>query len=356
MNKFQKRIDNLRPLLKEAKIDALLISDVANVAYFTGTKGDDCTLYISQDSAYIITDFRYCEMAEALSEWLKLDTTRNGHSILDVIKEKPEHKIGVEREYISLDLYMALNSGAKDKEFVPVAGLVEKLRMIKDEDEINSTKKACDIAVKTFEHMCNYLKPGIEECEAAAELEYTMRKLGAEGPSFDTILITGTKTSLPHGVPGHGVIKTGDFVTMDFGCKVDGYCSDITRTVAIGNPSDEMKEVYNIVLEAQLNAIKNIHAGYLGKECDAFAREVIEKAGYGQYFGHSLGHGTGLKIHEAPNYSPAYDKVIPAGAILSIEPGIYLPGKFGVRIEDLALVTETGIIDFEDAPKQLIIL
>ena len=356
MNKFQNRINNLRPLIKEAGIDALLITDIANVAYFTGKKGDDCTLYISQDSAYVITDFRYAEMALSMGEWLKLDETKSGHNIVDIIKEKPEHIVGVEKDDISLSMYMVLNSSIKDKEFKPVSGLVEQLRMIKDQDEIESTKKACDIAVKTYLHMCDFLKPGLEEVEAAAELEYYMKKLGAEGPSFDTILITGKKTSLPHGVPGHEKIQKGDFVTMDFGCKVDGYCSDMTRTVAIGNPTDEMKEVYNIVLKAQLNAIANLHAGITGKEGDAFARDIISAAGYGQYFGHSLGHGTGLKIHEAPNYSPAYDKVIPAGAILSIEPGIYLPGKFGVRIEDLALVTETGIIDFEDAPKELTIL
>ncbi len=355
MNKFEERIERLRVLLKEAKLDALFINDEANVAYFTGTKGSDCYLYISADSAYIITDFRYTEMAEALT-WLTLDTLGNGRTIADVVGDKPEERIGVEKEAMTLDVFMLLNSKLKEKNFQPVSGLVEQLRMIKDEDEIASTRKACDIAVKTYLHMLDFLKPGLEEVEAAAELEYTMRRLGAEGPSFDTILITGVKTSMPHGVPGHNVIKTGDFVTMDFGCKVDGYCSDMTRTVAIGQPTDEMKEVYNVVLKAQLNALANLHAGITGKEGDAFARDIIEAAGYGPYFGHSLGHGTGLKIHEAPNYSQSYTKIIPAGAILSVEPGIYLPGKFGVRIEDLALVTDSGIMDFEDAPKELIIL
>ena len=192
--------------------------------------------------------------------------------------------------------------------------------------------------------------------EAAAELEHFMKQNGAEDLSFDTILITGAKTSLPHGVPGNEVIKTGDFVTMDYGCKVDGYCSDQTRTVAVGQPTQEMIDVYNIVLEAQLNACRNFHAGLTGKECDALARDVIEKAGYGEYFGHSLGHGTGLEIHESPRYSQLNNEPIKAGTIVSIEPGIYLPGKFGVRIEDLALVTEKGIINFVTAPKELIIL
>ena len=183
-----------------------------------------------------------------------------------------------------------------------------------------------------------------------------MKQNGAEDLSFDTILITGAKTSLPHGVPGDDVIKKGDFVTMDYGCKVDGYCSDETRTVAVGQPTQEMIDVYNIVLEAQLNACNNIKAGLTGKECDALARDIIVKAGYGEYFGHSLGHGTGLEIHESPRYAQTNNEPIKAGTIVSIEPGIYLPGKFGVRIEDLALVTETGIINFVTAPKELIIL
>ena len=357
MNKFSERINRLRPLIKEAGIDALFINDTANVSYFTGKRGDDCYLYISMDEAYIITDFRYLEMAQSMSDWLTFDMTKAGRTILDILKDKKEQVIGVEREAMTLDLFMKLNTGLKDvKTFMPVSGLVEKLRVVKDEDEIESTRKACDIACKTYLHMLDFLKPGLEEVEAAAELEYYMRKCGAEGPSFETILISGVKTSMPHGVPGHKKIEYGDFVTMDFGCKVDGYCSDMTRTVAIGSVTEEMREVYNIVLKAQLNAIANLHAGITGQEGDAFARSVIEEAGYGEYFGHSLGHGTGLKIHEAPNYSPMFTGIIPAGAILSIEPGIYLPGKFGVRIEDLALVTESGIIDFEDAPKELTIL
>jgi Xaa-Pro aminopeptidase len=357
MNKYSERINKLRPLIKEAGIDALFINDTANVAYFTGKKGDDCYLYISQDEAYVITDFRYLEMAESMSDWLTLDLTKMGRTVLDILKDKKDARIGVEKDAMTLNMFMILNTGLKDlKTLVPVSGIVEKLRMIKDEDEIESTRKACDIAKRTYLHMLDVLKPGMEEVEAAAELEYFMRKCGAEGPSFDTILISGIKTSMPHGVPGHKKIEYGDFVTMDFGCKVDGYCSDITRTVAIGSVTDEMRKVYDIVLKAQLNAIANIHAGITGQEGDSFARSIIEEAGYGEYFGHSLGHGTGLYIHEAPNYSQSYKEKIPAGAILSIEPGIYLPSKFGVRIEDLALVTESGIIDFEDAPKDLTIL
>ena len=210
--------------------------------------------------------------------------------------------------------------------------------------------------MKAFDHMCGYLRPGLTEKQAAAELEHCMKTLGADDLSFDTILITGAKTSYPHGVPGNDVIQKGDFVTMDYGCKVDGYCSDETRTVAIGQPTQEMTDVYNVVLEAQLAACEGIKAGITGKQADSLARDVIEKAGYGEYFGHSLGHGTGLEIHENPRYAQTWDKPIKAGTIVSIEPGIYLPKKFGVRIEDLALVTETGIINFVTAPKELIIL
>ena len=355
MNRFEERLVRLRKALEDTGVEGFYISGEPNVAYFTGKKGNDCSLYITQNEAFIITDFRYREMAQELI-WLEYWETAIGKDLYGFINSRPEKTIGLEKDRLKLSTYLSLKEKCPDKEFVALRDIVLELREVKDEFEIDATKKACAIAMKAFDHMCGYLRPGLTEREAAAELEHCMKKLGAEDLSFDTILITGAKTSYPHGVPGDDIIRKGDFVTMDYGCKVDGYCSDETRTVAIGQPTQEMIDVYNIVLEAQLAACDNIKAGMTGKECDALARDVIERAGYGEYFGHSLGHGTGLEIHESPRYAQTWDHPIKAGTIVSIEPGIYLPKKFGVRIEDLALVTETGIINFVTAPKELIIL
>ena len=354
-NRFEDRLARLRTELRARDVEGFYICGEPNVAYFTGKKGNDCALYVTQQDAFIITDFRYREMAQQFT-WLTYFEPSPKNTLFDFLNSRPEKKIGVEKNRILLALALSLKEKCASKEFVPLEDIVLALREVKDEYEIEATKKACAVAMLAFDHMCGYLRPGLTEREASAELEHFMKKNGAEDLSFDTILITGAKTSLPHGVPGDEVIKKGDFVTMDYGCKVGGYCSDETRTVAVGNPTQEMIDVYNIVLEAQLNACQKIHAGLTGAECDAFARDVIEKAGYGEYFGHSLGHGTGLEIHESPRYSQLNKDIIKAGTIVSIEPGIYLPGKFGVRIEDLALVTETGIINFVTAPKELIIL
>ena len=355
MNRFTERLTRLRAELAKTEAEGFLITGEPNVAYFTGKKGNDCTLYVTAAEAFIITDFRYREMAGELT-WLTYWELGLGRSLYTFINERPEKTIGVEKDRLSLSVYLGLLEKCPEKKVLPLDDIVLDLREVKDEFEIEATKKACAVAMKAFDHMCGYLRPGLTERQAAAELEHFMKMNGADDLSFDTILITGAKTSYPHGVPGDDVIQKGDFVTMDYGCKVDGYCSDETRTVAIGSATQEMKDVYNIVLEAQMTACENIKAGMTGKECDALARDVITKAGYGEYFGHSLGHGTGLEIHENPRYAQTWDKPIKAGTIVSIEPGIYLPKKFGVRIEDLALVTENGIINFVTAPKELIIL
>jgi len=341
--------------MKNEGIDALYISNVPNVAYFTGKKGDDCKLYIRQSEAYIITDFRYKEMAESLG-WLKFAELRKGYSLVDIIKSFNDSTIGIEKEHLSLNDYQKLCVDLVEKSLKPVAGLVESLREVKDDYEIECTKNACDIANKAFLYMLDFIKPGMRECDCAAWLEYYLKSHGADGISFNTILISGTKTSMPHGVPNTDIIHNNSFVTLDFGCTYRGYCSDMTRTFGIGSVSDEMKQVYEIVLKAQNECCNAIKAGMLGSEIDAIARNIIESEGYGEYFGHGTGHGTGLEIHENPRYSPSYDKPILENSIVSIEPGIYLPGKFGVRIEDLALVTKNGILNFVTAPKELLII
>ena len=217
-------------------------------------------------------------------------------------------------------------------------------------------KKAQAITDMAFAEICKVLRPGMSEKEAATELIHCLLKNGSEGLAFDPIVVSGPNTSKPHGVPGDRKMEYGDFVTMDFGAKVDGYCADMTRTVALGFVSEEMSRVYEIVLRAQEEAIAATKAGKTGAEVDGVARKIIEEAGYGEYFGHGYGHSVGLEIHEAPNCSPGNQKPLPAGVVCSAEPGIYLPGKFGVRIEDVVIITEDGCEDITNSPKNLTII
>ena len=355
MNRFEQRIENLRKLFPANGIDGLYIQDPYNVSYFTGKKGDDCSLWISGSKAYILSDFRYLEFASSF-EWLEFFDISGGKSIAEFFSDLGSKNIGVEKDYITLAKYNDLKSQLSGKRIVPVSGLCEELRTVKDSFEIEDTKKACAIADRCFEHILGFIRPGITEKQIALEMEYFMKSNGAEDLSFDTIVASGPNSSMPHAIVSDRAVQDGDFITMDYGCKYNGYCSDMTRTVGIGHVTSEMKDIYNIVLEAQLCAEENIRAGMSGRQCDAFARDIIEKHGFGKYFGHSLGHGTGLYIHELPTLSPRTEDVIPENSITSVEPGIYIPGKFGVRIEDLAIQTFNGIIKLVDSPKELIII
>ncbi len=356
MNKFTERINKLRKLMAQEGLDGFFVCQRNNITYYTGKGGGDMSLYFTQDEAWIITDFRYEEIAESFT-WLKffeLGADRQGN-LLDFMKARKEKVIGFERNGLSLDRYLQFSSEL-NCEMKLVMGLTEKLRQIKDEDELAAIAKAEAIGDEAFKHIVKYIKPGVTEKDISTELQYAMRKAGADGFSFPTISLTGPNTSMPHGVPGERKVQLGDFVTMDYGCIYDMYCSDMTRTVAVGNPTDEMKKVYDIVLKAQLNACNNIRAGITGVQGDAFARDIIAAAGYGDRFGHSLGHAVGLAVHESPNYSQRCTDIIEENMVLSIEPGIYLSGKFGVRIEDIAIVKKDGIVNLASSPKELIIL
>ena len=230
------------------------------------------------------------------------------------------------------------------------------LRTEKSIDEVQKIKQAQAIADDTFKYILGYIKEGITEKEIALAMDYYMLNHGAEALSFDTIALGGKNTSMPHGVPSNYKVKNGDFILMDYGAVVDGYHSDMTRTVCLGTPTDKMTEVYNIVLKAQLFALDNIKVGITGKVGDSFAREVISKAGYGEYFGHSLGHGVGMEIHEFPVMSPNNDTVMINKSIVTVEPGIYIPNEFGVRIEDFVYLTDGGIENLTHSPKELICL
>lgn len=352
---YKERLAALRAGMLEAQIDAFYVNHRENIRYFSGRKGDDCALYFTQDSAYIITDFRYREMATELSDSFEYVETTGTYTTLDFLKSRGEQLLGIEKDYLPAARYLEFCE-LPGKTVRPVSGLIEKLRMVKSGDEIEATVKAAAIADKAFLHMLDYLAPGITEKRAAAELDFALKCGGADDLSFDTILVSGTGTSRPHGVPSEKKIEKGDFVTMDFGALYDGYHSDMTRTVAIGSATGEMRLVYDTVLKAQENCCARLHAGMTGAEGDALARDIIDAAGFGEFFGHGTGHSTGLEIHEDPRLSKTYTGVLLPGVTITIEPGIYLPGKFGVRIEDLAIVQADGIINLCRSPKEFIIL
>lgn len=275
--------------------------------------------------------------------------------VASIVKQLGIKKLGFEKDYVTYASYQTFNETI-DAELIPVSGEIEKLRLIKDESEIKILKGAAKIADSAFSHILNFIQPGKTEIEVANELEFFMRKEGATSSSFDMIVASGVRGALPHGVASDKVIEKGELVTIDFGALYNGYVSDITRTVAIGQPSDKMKEVYDIVLEAQLRGMKGIKAGITGKQADALTRDYISEKGYGEYFGHSTGHGIGLEVHEGPGLSFKSDIVLEPGMVVTCEPGIYLPGIGGVRIEDDTIVTKEGNENLNTSTKELVIL
>ena len=353
-------IAKLQAALRENGLDALLITDEKNQRYAAGFPFTDGYVLVTRERAWLITDSRYIEAAElAAPDCVTVQMYDRGHSALSLVKaalkEAGAANLGGEegklchKEYIGLQKELGM-------ELRPAQEMIAALRSSKSEEEIASMRKAQEISEAALEEVLHIIKPGMTEREVAAELVYRMLRHGSEGNSFDPIVVTGAKTSMPHGVPGDEVIKAGDFITMDFGSLKDGYCSDMTRTVAVGSASEEMRNVYAVVLEAQLAGIAAARAGVTGREIDGAARQVIENAGYGEYFGHGFGHSLGLDIHEAPNANPRGETPMPDGAVISAEPGIYLPGRFGVRIEDVMVLRPHGAEVITKAPKELIIL
>ena len=275
--------------------------------------------------------------------------------LMEAIQEAGMERLAAEDSKLSHREYLAWEK-ALGLPLLPAGELMARLRAAKTEEEIDAMRAAQAIAEQALEEVLGLIRPGMTEKQVMAELVYRTLRYGSEGNSFDPIVVSGPNTSLPHGVPGERVIQKGDFVTMDFGCLKEGYCSDMTRTIAVGEATEEMRNVYGVVLRAQLAGIAVARAGIPGKEIDAAARKVITEAGYGAYFGHGFGHSLGLDIHEAPSANPRGEEPMPAGAVCSAEPGIYLPGRFGVRIEDVMILRENGCEVITKAPKTLLIV
>lgn len=351
------KLQKLRKALQEQNIDGILITNGYNRCYMTGFTGTAGVAIVSQNDAVFITDFRYTEQAAAQVQDFRI--VQHEATILEEIATQVNSMgiklLGFEKDTVSYGTY-ELYKNIIQADLVPISGLIEKIRLIKTQQEINIIKVACEIADHAFTHILDFIKPGKTELEVSNELEFFMRKQGATQSSFDTIVASGLRSALPHGVATNKVIEKGDFVTLDFGALYNGYISDITRTVAVGEPSEKLVDMYNAVLASQLLALEKVGPGLTGVQADAIARDYLKEKGYGEAFGHSLGHGIGLEVHEGPGLSMRSNTVLEPGMAVTIEPGVYLPGIGGVRIEDDILITETGNELLTHSSKELIIL
>ena len=344
--------------LPEHGLDAMLVTSAPGERYAVGFEGEGWVL-VSRDGARYSTDGRYIEAARQQVTGAEIVLTERGQSHLALAREEIRRRglkrVGFESGRVSAD-ELGRWKDSLPCELVAAQGLLDGLRAAKDEEELARMRQAKRITDEAFREILNFIRPGLTEQEVAARLVYELLRRGGRRVSFDPIVAAGANGSMPHAVPGETVIQPGMFVTMDFGCVYEGYCSDMTRTVAVGQPTDEMERVYHTVLEAQRAGIAAARAGVTGSEVDRAARQAIQQAGYGSFFSHSFGHSLGLEIHESPNASPSEQTVFPAGAVISAEPGIYLPGHFGVRIEDVLVLREGGCEDITQAPKNLIVL
>jgi len=344
MNHIQDRLTEVRRLLEEKKLAALLIMQPENRRYLSGFKGSAGVLVITSRHAILSTDFRYWEQGAQQAPDFTVYQAKGG--IKDYLPglfaaAGDPQRIGFENNTVTVAQYEELQKAAPQVELSGVNGLIENVRAVKDADELALTQKTIDLAEDGLRYLLSIMKPGMTELQVAWELEVYLRTHGADALSFDTIVASGPNAALPHYDPGARAIQTNEPITIDWGAAIDGYRSDLTRTIVLGQPDAKFREVYGIVLKAQLNAINNIKAGQTGKEADAFARNVIVAAGYGDFFGHGLGHGVGLAVHEQPRASYTVEEErLPANSILTVEPGIYLPGWGGVRIEDMILVKD----------------
>ena len=332
------RRDTLIGLLPE---DSVLISSPENIRYYSGFTGEGYLAKTASKPWTILTDGRYTTQAGRECPDLPLGKSSE---LEEFFSDADSTAI---EGTLSVAEYEKLNGGVIETE------IIDSLRRVKTDDELEKIRRAEEIGDAAFSYIIALLEPGITERTIATELEFFLKSNGAESLSFDTIAASGPNSSMPHAVPGNRKLESGDFLTLDFGCKYEGYCSDMTRTVVIGRATDEMKEVYDIVLDANMKAIDEIKPGMKCSDADAIAREYIKSKGYGEYFNHSLGHSLGLAIHEKPMLSPRDNSILEENMVVTVEPGIYIPDKFGVRIEDLVVITKTGVEVISKSDKTL---
>ncbi|MFT9055420.1 MAG: aminopeptidase P family protein [Ethanoligenens sp.] len=341
-------------------LDAGLILSEHNRRYLTGFAATDGILLVTRTRAMLLMDSRYIEAAREEVRGCEVELLQNGVKQMEAFfKAEGVRTLGVESRELpvaELNRFRPLFPDITFDDGNALNDTILRLRMVKGTEELDAIRRAQVITDDAYKHILPFLKPGAAERDLALEIEYFMRQNGASGPSFDLIVVSGENSSRPHGVPGARKLQAGDFITMDTGAIVDGYCSDMTRTVALGFVTDEMRKVYDTVLAAQLAAEQALAPGKTGSEVDKIARDIIYGAGYEGCFGHGLGHSVGLQIHEEPRLSPACHETLQSGMMMTIEPGIYLEGRFGVRIEDLAVLTDNGCEILTQSPKELLVL
>ncbi len=351
-----KRCDKLLIELKKHGADAAVLHRSENMRYLTGYTGEGC-VFVCEAGVYVVTDFRYIEQVSRQSPEARLAQTKAGHSEKDALRELTDahgiKTLAVESDFISHDSFVALEKQLPFVKLVSIEGIPEELRLIKDADEIESLRASAAIACRAFENILERIHPGMTEKQVQIMLDFEMLSLGSEGNAFDTIAAAGPNGSLPHAIPSDRPIQSGELLTLDFGAKVNGYCSDMTRTVGFGRVSAELREMYQLVYDAHMRSLEAVKPGMICGDIDKIARDMLE-ARYPGAFGHSLGHGVGLFIHEQPRVAQGSKTMLEAGHVITIEPGVYIPGLGGCRIEDMAILTSDGYLDPVTSPKQLI--
>lgn len=359
---MEKRVKALQASMAHEGLQAYLVTSKFNLRYISGFTGTSGRALITQEHAYFMTDFRYrqqateqCQGFEVVIVGGSASATNPLRYVQSVLEEQGISNLAYEEEHVTVAQFDDIES-LLQVDLVPASGLIEALRQVKDEEEIALISRACQIADEAFMFILDKIRPGVSEISIANQLDFYMREQGASGVSFETIVASGLRSAMPHGVATDKLIELGDFVTLDYGCYYKGYVSDITRTVAMGEPNAKLREIYDIVYEANRKVSEQARAGITGTEMDAIARDFIQAHGYGDDFGHSLGHSIGLDIHEAPIASRGNKLPLRAGNVITNEPGIYIDGLGGVRIEDDLYLTETGNQLLTHSPRELIIL
>lgn len=351
------KLEKIRKELKSQNLDAILITNPFNRHYLSDFTGSSGNLLITLEQAILLTDFRYIEQATNQAKDFDI-VEHNGPILAETKKQLNKYNVkslAFEENQVTFQQYTEFNKEL-DVELVPTSNIVENIRIIKTQDELLIMQEAANIADHAFREILNYIKPGVKEIDVSNELERLMREQGATSSSFDTIVASGYRGALPHGIASDKEIQTGELVTMDFGALYKNYCSDITRTIAVGDINDELNNIYDTVLQAQLLGVSGVKAGITGDEADALTRDYITEKGYGEYFGHSTGHGLGLEVHEEPRLAKGSNIVLKENMVVTIEPGVYVPNVGGCRIEDDIIITTEGNTRLTHSDKKLIIL
>ncbi|PKB70592.1 MAG: hypothetical protein BZY87_08610 [SAR202 cluster bacterium Io17-Chloro-G6] len=355
---MKERVEGIVAQFQDQELDGVLISAPENRRYLSGFSGSAGYLFITKENALLVTDSRYTEQATKQCPAFQVKQVRGGWDwLVEELKASGVKKVGFESQDMTVSSYNSLVDAVKGDSslggvsLVPAPGLAENQRIIKDKEELSMLQLAIDAADKAMDQVCPAITPGMTEREVAWKMEMAMRDAGADAISFDTIVAAGPNGAMAHHQPSDYVIKQSDPIVIDMGAKVGGYCSDLSRSIAVGEPDETFKKIYDIVLGAQLTAINTVKVGMTGEETDSLSRDVIAEAGYGDNFGHSLGHGVGLVIHENPRVGPRSSDILELNTVFTVEPGIYLTGWGGIRIEDIVILREDGAVPLSKASK-----